>query len=526
MNKRNLLILILGVTIIIILVLTIFNQQERYQKLIISEDNLNKLTSSKLVTSNLYLENIKFNDYSLLIDEDNSTIYYSVVDSSNKYNPLIEYKTNLDNIKIAFSENITDTLIANNYNFKVILYNDSNYRIYNLVVTTLPIMNITYDNTSDKTKNIPMELSLFDNNPKAFQKNTSTKGELTITENDTGKSDYRISLKMQSLGHNERENNLSILGMQKHSEYILNSLYDSEMIRRVFTTNLWNELDNHEDNYQYVELFINNEYQGLYSFGYDIEPVYLGLSPDEFLFYKKNLVNSEINYNSVERLEGYTLHNHLLDRIKRRDEKPINCPDDNCEKIDAWSELNNYYQTLFSNDITKIKNLTNLDNATDIYLYYLFVEPSDHLDNNTFANTYLVFRKTNSGYQVSYLPWNMNYTFGNALIDNKVSEYYNSSNNNTFIMNYNPINILLNLNDEDTLKLVKGRYQELRNNAWSNDNINKLLSEYEEDIYSSGAYLRNNLKWNQSNTNNKLTNFKKYVNNRLSSMDEYINNLS
>ena len=74
---------------------------------------------------------------------------------------------------------------------------------------------------------------------------------------------------LDSLGNNERENNLSVLGMQKHSEYLLNSLSnDNEKVREVFSTNLWNDFSKFKnDNSEFVELFINNHHVGLYSLG-------------------------------------------------------------------------------------------------------------------------------------------------------------------------------------------------------------------------------------------------------------------
>lgn len=524
MNRKWLLGIILALTGFIIIVLLIFNRSTRYKRLVIKEDKWNNIISDRSLDAGLQTDEIKFNDYSLLLDKENNTLYYSVVNSSKKYNPIVEYTGSDSKIKIAISDEITDEYIENNHNFKLMIYNHDSYYIYNLVVTNLPIININYNlDNSDKTKNIPMSLYLFDNREDSFNRVINSKGELNITTN-ADKSDYTFSLNQLSIGHNQRENNISILGLEQHSEYVLNSLEsDSEKIRNVFSTNLWNKMsDKKTDEYKYVELFINGEYHGLYSLGYNIEREHVGLKSNEFMFYKSNLSNSEQNYQDNSKLEGYILFNRFIDRVNRKDDIKSNCLDinkDNCKKIDAWSELSNYYEILLGNDINKIKQVSDMDNAINLYLFYLFTEPTNHINEETFSNTYLLFKNTKNGYKVKYYPFGLDDTFNNSF-DEEVKY-----NDNSFIMNYNPVTRLIELNDDETINLVKERYNKLRNTIWSNDSITKLLDQYESDIYSGGAYLRDSNKWNSNIETNKLTNFKSYVINRLTSLDKYIDAL-
>jgi len=302
--------------------------------------------------------------------------------------------------------------------------------------------------------------------------------------------------------------------MAKRSEYLLNSLEaDNEKIRNVFTTNLWKQMTNSHVNSQYVELFINQEYVGLYSLENNIEEESLLLKPDEFLFYKKNFIASEKEYDVTSQLEGYILYNRRLNKINHEEEQKTDCLDDKCLDVDAWQELNNYYKVLYSNDASAIKKVTNLNNAIDIYLFYLFVQAEDSIQNNTFANTYLVFKKDKDSYRVEYIPGILNNTFNS------------SSTDQNFTFNNSPVQALLQINDQDTIRLVKERYNELRKSTWSEDNIEKILDKAEQDIFSSGAYLRdsNNYKINTKTKN--LNSFRSYLSERLKSLDKYIENL-
>ena len=522
MNRKWLLITILVFTIIIIGLILIFDSNTRYNKLVLNSKKWDDIIDKRQESTNIEIDKIKFNDYSLIEDKENNTMYYSLTESHKKYNPIVSYMSN-DDVKIAFNESITKGKIESNNKFQLIVYNKTNYRIYNLVVTTLPILSINYKDNGISSR-IKSDITLIDNRTKAPYKKYDLNGELNIVNNNNDKKDYTFSLITDSLGNNEREHNISILGLEKHSEYVLNSLNnDSEKIRNVFTTNIWNDINpTIKDSYRYVELFINGSYNGLYSLGYDIEKESLNLADEEFLFYKSKLINSEINIGEDTKLDGYILYDRSLDKINRDKDIKVKCIDDKCDN-NAWSYLNNYYKTLLSNDIDSIKNISNIDNSVDIYLFYLFTQSTDHINNETFANTYLLFKHYEDGYKVEHIPYNLNYTFGLS-IDNNDIDYMD----NSFIMKYNPISRLIELNDNDTILKVKEEYNKLRKSMWSEDHISKLLDSYEKDIYSSGAYLRDKEKYLDSNwisTSIKLDNFKDYCLNRLKYMDKYIESL-
>ena len=469
----------------------------------------------------LKINNIKMNDYSLIIDDVENCIYYSMIDKTSKYNPTVIYNVD-NNAKIAINEEITEEKVNNNYNFKLMVYDDTKYHIYNFVVTTLPIINILYDEDIVKTERIKANLYLFDNRNNSHKNVMSSNAILNIIDNGNEKKDYSFSIIYESLGKNERENNLSVLGMQKHSEYLLNSLFDdSEKVREVFSTNLWNNISKvKNDNSNFVELFINNHYVGLYSLGFNTEKDSIMLDREEFLFFKKDFINSEENYSSSDRLQGYKLYNDFLQDQVRQDKMKKECI--NCPKIDGFSELNKYYENLLSRNVEKIKSVSNLRNAIDIYLYYLFIQADNNVNSDTFSNTYLMLKKKRDGYFVEYIPWNVKYSFGTTINKKEID-----ASNNQYIMKYNPTTILIDLKDEETINMTKNRYRELRNNILSNQNINKLVDNYEGKIYLSGAYLRDNKKWNKEleANNNGLNSFREYILERLKYMDEFIKNL-
>ena len=82
------------------------------------------------------------------------------------------------------------------------------------------------------------------------------------------------------------------------------------------------------------------------------------------------------------------------------------------------------------------------------------------------------------------------------------------------------------MGDNSLDEIMSKRYSDLRKTYWSDSNVIKLIDDYEEDIFSSGAFLRDKEKWpegNYINVNLKLSRFKSYVIERLSYMDKYMN---
>ena len=65
----------------------------------------------------------------------------------------------------------------------------------------------------------------------------------------------------------------------------------------------------------------------------------------------------------------------------------------------------------------------------------------------------------------------------------------------------------------------------MRNSHWSDERLDKQISDYEEKIFNSGAYLRDIGKWpnsTQEDPKQKLSVFRAYVHDRMEAMDRFI----
>ena len=344
------------------------------------------------------------------------------------------------------------------------------------------------------------------------------------------KKGFRISLITESLAHNKRHNDLSILGMRQDEDWILYAGYnDPEKIRNVFSSNLWYDSCatnnsfglNNGMKYEYVELFLNNQYWGLYAIGYPMDKKQLNITTDingnysDYMFKKFSWALSEgdAKKNSTKVLEGYELENSTIN--------------DNL----AWKALNNFYYTLNNTkSAQKLYEISDIENVIDYYLFNNFIQCSDNPMGNMLKNVFITLMSSENGYVALYTPWDMDFAFGNRMDSsflNSVYAYGRSADSNQ-IFTENSVYKLLELDDENIKRKIKERYNYLRNNSWSEEKIINMINEYEKNIYNSGAFERDKERWPSANYNDseiKLNTFKNYVLDRLKAMDEYIENL-
>lgn len=525
MNKRSIIGIVIGIISIVVLAMLYFADRSiAFNNACVNEEKWNNIIASREETDEELLTNIKFNDYDLLYDKKENKWYYSIIENArNGYNPYVKIEAD-KNVKIAFKDKITSDLIEHNQNIEFVAYTDKEYHKYLLVCTTLPIINIDYDENTEITKyeSIPMNFYLFDNREKSTQRVISSAGTIHSRGHSTldyPKVGYKISLKNESMGNNERDNNISLLGMRQDDDWYLYAGYnDQEKVRNVFSTNLWYNSCARNNSYgitngveyKYVELFLNNNYWGLYALCFPVDDKQLSTSNDEYIF-KKVRWNylEEYSDEKLLQLDGFEL------KTETRNE------------ADAWNKLRQAYKTMItSNNIYELYKVSDINNSIDTYLFLNLVQGLDNTKIMELNNIYLTIKNN----QILYTTWDLDITWGNSWRE-KAKNYtdsYKLSPKENNVMESNVITCLNKLGDTKINQLIKERYNELRQNEWSDANIIDVLKKYENDIYNSGAFLREEQRWPDGTYSDyavKLSNFKQYCLDRLKYMDEFVEKL-
>ncbi len=496
----------------------------RFNWIIVDDNKYNSIMETRSEYQDDMISKIEFNGNELFDVSDTNEFFYSmVVKDFNKYNPYIKYKSDLDNTEIVLLENrITDELISKNEHIKLLIYNDDYYKEYEIVVTTLPIMNISYKDNEEnnrkvnfgykeiQTENIDSDiyggLYIFDNES-SIVTNTNLKFHVRGATSATfPKKGFKLSLK----DNNGESLNRNLLNMRNDDDWILYAGYnDQERVRNVFSSRIWYDCCASDNQfgikagmyYKYVELFMNGKYHGLYALGFQVDDKQLNIKAGEYI-YKKS---------------GYYLENNVYDIT---DDSIVPTYENKSANNSAESNrpLKEYFNCINSLEYDQILKKHDLNNIFDIYIFNQLIQ---NVDGG--KQIYIVYKDD----IYLYIPWDLDQSFGNVWKDyvkNNIGNYAVDQGDNEL---GNWYILFLNIKDNVLFKeSLKKRYFELKNNGLTYQNFERIINQYEKAIFGSGAYKRDVITWPSSSSGmSDLNIFKEYVEARFVSIDNYYNML-
>lgn len=490
--------------------------------------------------------NISLNDETLIYDSDTNTFYYSVIEGKDSsYNPVVEVP-NEENSELqifAYGSPITDELISTSQPINLILTDGTSISESNLICTTLPVINVRIDDetvaqlglddTMDLLSYVGSSIYIYDNRTDFDGKTRSIYSDAKIRRHGQSTAGYplkgyRFSLlkdKNDFDGEKVKEN---VLGLREDDDWVLSASYrDYEKIRNVFSMNLWhdsftkdNEWNvNNSTEYRYVELFFNGHYHGLYAICYRIDQKEVKASEGESIFKKKDWTlsefDTELTYEEYADGSGGT---YLVPGYSLKYGNPE----------DFQTLLSLYINMNYATDPAVVRMTSDVGNSIDLWLYYKLTQAVDNIYGNNAKNMYVTIKHSDSGIdgnKLLFTPWDMDqtwrYTSEAAVGQYSMPEY-------DLPLYFGTVYRLLELNDPTIRDEIKARYAELRSGVWSDESMLEMLTDYEDDIYNSGAFVRTQAKYYAGSYNDssvKLSEFKSYVLARLASMDAYINAL-
>lgn len=407
------------------------------------------------------------------------------------------------------------------YEYSVVFISDRTYFFSKLVVTPLPIMNITGIKTKIRQEEYtPVTVTLYDNQH-GETKMTETKAEIRVrgrTSIRYLKKGYRIQLKNED----GSKNKLSLLDLRKDDDWVLYAAYnDQEKIRNVFSSNLWFSSCARNNpygvtagmEYRFVELFQDNRYWGVYALGYPVDDKQFKNGNAACLGLLKKR-EQEISEKQVELndspLPGY--------EIETRD----------CDEKALWQTLRKIYHIAdTAKNPSKVWEYIDKDSAIDIFLFVNFTQGVDNCFGDCMRNMYIAVMEDG---RLLYIPWDLDQTFGTRwegeTAHNDTTIYSLGPDYNN-VMQINPVYRFLK--DEETRNSIQTRYEYLRQHEWSEETLLSAIDEYERLIYDSGAYERERERWPKGTylkQGFKLSVFRDYVTARLKYMDAYIAGLA
>lgn len=497
-----------------------------------------KLGNYEFTDEAALITDIYFDDEKLIYDAFTNTFYCSAIREGSVYNPTIS--TPASSIKNAIRYGKPNLKICLDGTSKLVIKYNGKVSVSNLVITTLPIMNIQISQESidklglDDTYAIeeyePVYMTLYDNSADFNEKSRliESYGKLHMRGGTTigaPQKSFRLSL-LENDDIQSANSKRNLLNLRNDDDWIIYSAYsDYEKIRTVFSMNMWRDMavNNNEwlvpvsNQYKYMELFINNRYHGLYALTYPIDSKQFCIAEGENLFKKKDWSKTEFSHDlepneaGIYWLPGYAVQDG---------------------DTDGYEQLHNlYFDMAYSENADEIRKTCDIDNAIDLWLFYKFTQAVDNIYTTNVKNLFVATKQSDDGidgYKLLFCPWDMDQTFGNRFVDGQgshgITSYFNPIDYDLPV-EWSPVYFLMNSGDAEITNQVKERYKQLRETCWSDEYIEEAIAGYEADIYDSGAFVRTMERWPDANYYDpevKLGDFKYYVMERLKYMDKYI----
>ena len=325
------------------------------------------------------------------------------------------------------------------------------------------------------------------------------RGGYTTTKN---KKSYAVKL----FDEHGEDLNAEIFGIKEENSWILNSMsIDRTRMRDRVCFDVWNEMsrtpyDTKYDNRngsegEFVEVFINGDYHGLYCMTDKIDRKLLGLKKakvsDDGQVTIRGLLYKGLDWKTGWDLRGY---NNVATNKKTWNAWELQYPED-YPSIDTWRPLMDLID--FCSDATpedvfiqEYQNYFYIDNLADFVVFTMALFVRDL----PYHNTYLSVVDINEGHRYLVTPWDMDTSLGG----NYDGAYYETL---AYFDKYDeiaPFNRLSVQNIDGFNDLQASKWREYHETLFSCESIAQRLDHYAEQFTASGAWERERTKWNNN----------------------------
>ena len=361
--------------------------------------------------------------------------------------------------------------IACNTTFNLYLIWDNCFIKYNVIFTGTPVVSLTYDNYDAELM--------------------SWNGQMTLTDPYHKKNEYvsqqcEYHLRGDSTSHMDKKSyelNLaekeSLIGLRTDDDWALIALLgDNGFVHNKLAYDLWNDISKTNEipydntvNSEFVEVFYDNTYAGLYLLCEKIDRKQCKLGDNDYLFRLDEMkaeVDTDPNY---EKQYDYQI------------KWPKNYTEEDFEIINTFERI---FFSKSGFDLEEALNTVNVENITDMNLYSMLICGVDNWDANC-----LYIAPKSDDYKISEVMWDMNETFGDDEWFEFREDYITSSD---MMIPY--VKKIYDADLKEMSSRMYKRWNKLRGMAIDKDELIKTIKDMELYLADSGAMSRETEKWN------------------------------
>lgn len=519
---------ILFALICIYLIVNIDNNQDIYCEVGTQKD-FEKIEKKTTLTSGDILQNLMFNGEALPYDASSATFYLPLsMNSENwEFGKLIAGD---EGVSILFKDDLQKTskleTMANNQSFEFIAFTTKEYRIYHLVFTGLPVMNITI-NEGNLDESAQIDMSLYSANTKSewVQHSAANIRVRGYTSREYPKKGYKLELTKIDNSGKSVNNDLALLNMRKDNDWILYAMYsDDTKVRDKLSIDLWNEFGagdnpfscNFGTKLEYVELVVNGEYHGIYGLMEPVDAKKLDItksndaSSQEYIYKRTNpqfllldefQEDSDIIIRDGFELKGTSKYAQI--------------------SLQAWQPLMNFIRAHNIEDVQEyskaIQETIDINSVTNLWLFLQITSSTD----SKAKNVYYVSKMTSNGNRLFFVPWDLDLTWGNVSKNTAVLRIAYEPEILIELINWETGQKVIDNNVDNCVTSVKEKWKTLRSTILTNEALTKRIEELENTVVRSGAMAREAKRWPEGGHTYDYSNIKKYATDKMNYLDSF-----
>lgn len=467
---------------------------------------------------------LSINEVNCAYDKNTHTFFYAVSsDTLNDFEPWIAYsfkglslKLN-DQVLINNSKNILGELIINK-NYELVTTNNGvEVGQYYLLFTLLPTIEIFVD---EKIVDEPKHGSYFRINDPRHIEHFNIKQQFESyagieirggTSQNYPKKSYAIELWDEI--EQEAILDYPLLGMRDDDDWILDAMYiDEARMRNIVSFRIWKSMvqpENSTIDGEFVELFINNDYQGVYCLTERIDSKQLNLDDNingegGFLYKAEkwgNGVPTFYNYSDPSSSSVWSGWHQIY-------------PDPDI--LIQWAPLYDLIKFVVDSPDEEFKEyISSYIDMQSFINYYIFINIISGFDN-VGKNTFLYKKTISDKFKIA--PWDMDGTWGRNW-DASLSDATSILTNNLYLR-------LMETNAGGFKEGCRQQWISLRLNIISLSTLCPYFQENRDLFIRNNCINRENERWNVSlDINTEYNYIESWTTERLEFLDDYFENL-
>ncbi|MBE5799710.1 MAG: hypothetical protein E7321_07145 [Clostridiales bacterium] len=399
--------------------------------------------------------------------------------------------------------------IRDGYSYELMAYTDTQYSYFNIVFTSLPIVMLDSERKIPAHEDVPVEvvMSWDDETVMTTHGRAHKRGDTSLRKYD--KNGLKVEFTQLENGTHKIDVDTPFLGMTG-GMILLACAVDHQMIRDRLSWDMYSGITEESEPFgamkaHYVELFVNQAYQG----------AYLMMKPYSYQTEMAKLDPQAPAKDSYYRVVGRSTFE--FDRPWLQDHRKIYyeqhyAPAD----MEPFDSLRPYLDLIKEPNNEKFSEMVLKYLDIDSVIRYMLYVHACGLTDNDVNNINIWAHYGRDGLKYYFNPWDLDVSWGLDDEENAEAMY--------------AIELFDRMVGLDCGGIVRSRvkaiWQEFREKAFNQAYLDKLVAQYERELNESCAYYRDTVKWEKSTSSLDMYNIYSYALARMDMMDRRIEQIT